>query len=204
MTKSQTESPPGEQHEKVACRTIEAPVTYELVQSDGHVRAHSGANSKSSRYSTAAPPLSRPYVEKPNPQSEHSHHVSQSFNQSDVKLVTSPADATKISVAGSGSLRASRVSSHGKRARSDLVSITEMRSAKDMPLPPSHVTSLAAEEGGKGKVGKSLVSPKESVSQVSTRKSGESGRRKYYYGGRSRGSKKDYEHGSHRSRTSKS
>lgn len=205
MTKAQTETPPVEQQKRVAYRTIEAPVTYELIQpdNDGHVREYFPANSKSSHHAiAAAPPLPRPYIDDLNPQSEHPHHASRSFTRSHVEDVTSPPHVTKISVADSGHSRASHTS-YGKTARqSDLIPITEVSSAKDVPLPQSHVTSMATEERKNRKAGKSSVCPKESVSQASTRRSGESGRSKHY-GSRNPGSRKDHECGYHKSRTSR-
>ena len=203
MTKSQTEASQVEQQTRVACRPIEAPVAYELVQTDSHIREYSGVNSRFSHHATAAPQLPYSHTDDLNPQSKHSPHVSRSITRSHVERVASPVNATKISVADSGNLRASHTSSHGKTARqSDFVPVTEMRSAKDMPLPYSRVTSLATEEAEESKAGKSLVFPKESLSQVSTRRRGESGRSKHY-GGRNLRSEKDHEQGNYRSRTSK-
>lgn len=205
MTKS-TETPNVEQQKRVAYRSIEAPVTYELIQADNnsHVRECSQANSKSSYRTIAAPPLPRPHINDLIPQSEHSHHSPRSIVRSPVEDVTSARNVAKISVADSGNSKSSHASSYGRTARqSDLMPITEVRSAKDIPLPHSRVTSLATEEREETKTGKSSVSPKDNVSQVSTRRSGESGRSKKY-GGRNIGSGKDHEHGgSHRSRTSR-
>ncbi len=201
MTKSQTETPLIEQQKKVAYRTIEAPVTYQLVHDDSHVRKYSRVSSKPSHYAVAAPPPD-PYIEDPIPRSEPSHHSSRAVTRSHVEGVTSSPTVTKISVVDSGSSRASHASSHVKTARqSDFIPVTEVRSAKDVPLPPSRVTSLATEGKEESKAGKSSVSPKESVSQVSTRRSGESGRSKHY-SGRNVGRGKDHEHRDRGSRTS--
>ena len=198
MTKSQSETPPVEQQKRVTYRTIDAPATYELVQSgnSSHVREYFRTNSKSSHRAIAAPPPSRPYVDDPNPQSEYSRYAPGSGTRSFVEDVTSPPNVTKISVTDSEHSRAPHTSLYGKTARqSDLT-------AKDVPLPHSRVTSMATEEREKGKEGKSSVSPKESVSQVSIRWSGENGRSKHH-GGRDPGRGRDDERGDHRSRTSK-
>ena len=205
MTKSQTEAPLVEQQKKVTYRTIEAPVTYELVQpdNDSHVREYSRANSKSSHHAVAAPPLPHSYIENSIPRSEHSHHSSRSVTRSHVDSVTSPPNVAKISELDSEILRTSHASSHGKTARqSDYIPITEVRSAKDVPLPHSCVTGLVTEETQESRAGKSSLSPKESVSQVSTRRSGESARSKHY-GRRSFRGGRDHEHGDYMSRTSK-
>ena len=204
MTKSQTETPLNEQQKKVAYRTIEAPVTYQLVQpdNDSHAREYFRVSSKPSHYAVAAPPPSDPYIEDPIPRSEPSHHSSRAVTRSNVEGVTSSPTVTKISVIDSGNSRASYASSHVKTARqSDFIPVTEVRSAKDVPLPHSRVTSLATEGKEESKAGKSSVSPKESVSQVSTRRSGESGRSKHY-SGRNVGRGKDHEHRDYGSRTS--
>ena len=205
MTKSQPEAPLVEQQKKVTYRTIEAPVTYELVQpdNDSHVREYSRANIKSSHHAVAAPPLPHSYIENLIPRSEHSHHSSRSVTRSHVDSVTSPPNVTKISELDSEILRDSHASSYGKTARqSDYIPITEVRSAKDVPLPHSRVTGLVTEETQERRAGKSSLSPKESVSQVSTRRSGESVRSKHY-GRRSFRGWKDHEHGDHMFRTSK-
>lgn len=205
MTKSQTEAPLVEQQKKVAYRTVEAPVIYELVQpdNDSHVREYSRVSSKSSHHAIAAPPLPHPYIENSTPRSEHSHHSSRSVTRSHVDSVTSPPNVTKISILDSENSRASHTSSYGKTARqSDYIPITEVRSAKDVPLPHSRVTGSVTEERQESRAGKCSLSPRESVSQVSTRRSGASVRSKHY-GGPSFGCGKDHEHGDHMSRTSK-
>ena len=197
MTKSQTETPFIEQQKKAAYRTIEAPVTYELVQrdNDSHAREYSRVSSKPSHYTIAGPPQSHPYIEDPIPRSEPSHHSSRSVTRSHVEEVTSSPTVTKISV-DSRNPRASHTSSHVKSARqSDFTPVTEVRSAKDVPLPHSRVTSFATEEESNG--GKRSVSTMESVRQGTTRRSGESGRSKHY-SGRSVGRGKDHEHSDHR------
>ena len=205
MTKS-TENPHVEQQNRVAYRTTEAPITYELVQADNdsHVREYPQANSKSSHRAIAAPPLPRPYIDDLIPRSEQSHHSSRSAIRSHVEDVTSAPTVTKNSVADSGNPKTSHASSHGKTVRqSDLMLVTEVRSATEVPLLHSRVTSSATEKKVETKAGKSSISPKDSVSQVSTRRSGESGRSKNH-GSRNSGSGKDREHGgSHRSRALK-
>lgn len=178
MTKSQTETPLVEQQKRVTYRTIKAPVTYELIQPDtgNYVRESSRAKEKVSRHAIAAPPLSRPDIDDLIPRSEYSHHPSRSTTRSHVESANSPPNITKISVAESGNARASHESFHAKTARqSDFIPSTEVRSAEDVPLPHSRVTSLATEEIRKSKAGKSSVSPKEIISQVSTRRSGKVG-----------------------------
>lgn len=201
-----TENPHVVQQKRVAYRTIEAPFTFELIDSDNdnHVRRFSQANSKYSHSVIAAPPLPHPYIDDLISRSEHSHHSSRSIIRNHIEDVTSAPNVTKISVAGSGSFRTSHASSHGKIAQqSDLIPITEVIPAKKVPLPHNHVTSLAIEEREESKADKSLVFPKNSLSQGSTRRLGESGRPKHY-GGRKLGNGKDRDHeGSHRSRTSK-
>lgn len=205
MTKSQIETLRVEQQKRITTRTIEAPVTYDPIQADkdSHVREFSRASSKSFHHAIAASPLPRSYIDDLLSQSERSHHFSRSATRSHVEGVTSPPSFTKISVADSGNSKASHASSHGKTARwSNLIPITEVRSAKDVPLPYSRVTSLASEEREESKAGNCLKSPKESVSQMTTRRLGESGRSKHC-GGRDLGSGSDHEHGFQRPRTLK-
>ena len=201
MTKS-TETPLVEQQKRFGYRTIEAPVTYELVQSDtdSHVRESSRAKETFSRHAIAAPPPSRPCVDDLIPRSEHSHHPSRSFTRSHVEGVDSPQNHTKISAADSGNARTLLESCHA--GRSDFISNTEVRSAKDVPLPHSHVTSLATEKREKSKAGKNSLSPKESVSQVSTRRSGES-KGSTRLSGHTHGGGVYREHRDHRPRLSK-
>ena len=191
ITKAQTEDSHAEPPNKVTHRVIEAPVTYELVQRDSQSHAHryTLAESKPSNQTTAPQPLARPHVDDLIPRSEHLHPSSHSVTQCYVENMICPPYATKISVADSGKSRASDASFHAKTARqSELIPITEVRSAKDVPLPPSRVTSLVTARGKDTKVGRSSVSPKESVSQVSTRRSGKSSRSKHH-------SNHDFRHG---------
>lgn len=183
MTKSQTETYAVEHQKRVAYRTIEAPVTYELLQPDNDTleREPSRVNRNASNHAIAIPGLPHPCTDDLIARSEHSHHASTSIAQKYIESVTNAPNVTKISVADSGKSRASHASSPGKTARqSDFIPVTEVRSAKDVPLPPSRVTSLATEKREGSKAGKSSVCPKESVSQVSTRRSGGSGRSKHY------------------------
>ena len=203
MTKAQTEDSQVEPPNRVARRIIEAPVTYELVQQDNesHVRGYTLANSKAPNPAIAPPPLPRPNVDELIPRSEHSHHPSRSVTQYHVENMACPPYVTKISVAESGKLRALQASSHARSARqSELIPITEVRSAKDVPLPPSRVTSLVTAGGEDNKEGRISVSPKESVSQVSTRRSGKSSRSKHHSGHHSEKDQKDRDHTSRTSR----
>lgn len=205
MTKGQTEAPLVEQHKRTAYRTIEPPVTYELVPSDthGHVHESSRAKERLSRHAIAAPPPSRLYVDDLFSPSEHSHHPSRPITRSHAEGVTSPPNLTNISAADSGNARSSLESCHAKTARrSDFTSSTEARSAKDVPVPHSRVTSLATEKSENSKARKSSLFPRESISQVSTRRSGQSGGSKYS-GGHSLGSGIHREQRDHSSRTSK-
>ena len=182
MTKSQSENPLVEQPRTVTYRTTEAPVTYELVkpETDVHIREYSGSKTKSSHYAIAAQHLPRPRIDDLIPRSQHSHHSSRSATRSHVEGVINPPNVTKISVAALEDSRISHASAYGKTARqSDLTRISEARSAKDIPLPHSRVTSLATGEREEGKEGRSSVHSKESVSQVSTRRSGENGRSRH-------------------------
>lgn len=204
MTKS-TETPLVEQQKRVAYRTIEAPVTYGLVQadSDSHVRESSRAKETFSRHTIATPPPSRPYVDDLIPRSEHSHQPSRSLTRSHVEDVTSPHNLTKTSAADSANARTSLETCHTKPAgRSDFISSTEVRSAKDVPLPQSRVTSLATEKREKSKAGKSSLSPKDSVSQVSTRRSGKS-KGSTHLSDHTQGGGVYREYRDHRSRTSR-
>ena len=195
MTRSQTEANHAEHPKRVAYKIIDSPVTYESVQPDH--------GSKSSHQVIVAPPLTRPYVDGMIPQSDHSHHSTPPLPRSHAEGATFPPTQTKISVVDSGNSRPSHVSSRGKTARqSDYIPITEMRSAKDVPLPYSHVTSSTTEMREESKTGKCSVSPKESISQVSTRRSGDHARSKDY-SGLSLGSRKGHQHESRRSRPSK-
>lgn len=205
MTKSQIESSHVEQPYRVAHRVIEAPVTYELVQrhDNSHVRESSRANGKPMHQVVGPPPLPCPRVDDLIPRSEHSQHSSHSITRGHVEEVTGAPYVTKITVADSGNSRASHVSYPDKTARqSDFIPVTEARSAKDVPLPHSRVTSLVIERKEDSKVGQSSVSPKESVSQVSKRRSGRSGRSKHHSSHHS-GSGEDHEDGDHRSRRSR-
>lgn len=189
MTKSQTETHLVEHQKRVAYRTVEAPVTYELVQPDNDSleRESSRLNRKSSHHAIAIPGLPRPCTDDLVARSEHSHHVSNSIAQKYIEGVTNAPNVTKLSVADSEKSRASHASSSGKTARqSDFIPVTEAGSAKDVPLPPSRVTSLATERREGSKAGKSSVSPKESASRVSTRRSGGSRRSKHHGGHSSR------------------
>lgn len=138
------------------------------------MRTYPRDNSKSSHHVIAAPPLTCPYIEDLIPQSDHTHYFSRLVTRSHVEGVTSPPNVTKTSVADSESSRDSQASSHGKTARrSDFIPITKIRSVKDVPLPYSRLTTSATDEREESKAGKSSVSPKQSVSQVSTRRLGE-------------------------------
>ena len=195
MTRSQTEANHVEHPKRVAHRIIDSPVTYEFVQPDD--------GSKPNHQVIAAPPLTRPYVDGMIPQSGLSHHSSPPLPRSHAEGATIPPTHTKISVIDPGNSRLSHASSRGKTARqSDYIPITEVRSAKDVPLPYSHVTPSTTERREESKTGKCSVSPKESISQVSTRRSGDHARLKDY-SGHSLGSRKGHQHESRRSRTSK-
>ena len=177
MTKGQTEQSYVEQPKTY--KTIEAPITYELVQRDNEKQAgyHSRTYSKPGNHKTATPPLPHPHVDELISRPEHSHPSSRSIPHSQEERLTSPPQhVTKISVIDSHKSRPSHASSsQAKTARqSDFIPITEVRSAKDVPvLPSGRATSLAAEKREEdGKVNKSSVSPKESVSQISTKRSG--------------------------------
>ena len=204
MTKSQTDKSHVERPKRTAQRVIEAPITYELVQRENvnYVHEHSWASSKPSHHAIATPaPLTRSRADDLIPRSEHPNHSSHTFPRSHVEVATNPPHITKITVAGSGHLRASHASSHKNTARqSDLIPITEVRSAKDLPLPHSRVTSLATDGREDNRASQSSVSPKESVSQLSTRRSGGSGREG---SGRSNHGRKNHDEGGHKSRTSR-
>lgn len=205
MTKSQTETPLVEQHKRIAYGNTDAPVTYELIPSDTlpHVHESSRAKERPSRHAIAAPSPSRLYVDDSFSPSEHSHHPSHPVTRSHAEGVTSPPNLTNISAADSGNARSLVEFYHAKTARrSDLTSNTEARSAKDVPLPHSRVTSLATEKSEYSKAGKCSLSPRESVSQVSTRKSGQCGGSKHS-GGHTLGSGIHREQRDHISRTSK-
>ena len=205
MTKSQTENTYVEQPKRVTQRIVEAPVTYELIQRDteSHVREDSRANSKLIRQAVETLPLLRPHGDNLLLPSEHPHYSSHSVTRSPAEVVTCPPYVNKISVADSEKSRDSHTSLHDKTARqSDFISITEVKSPKDVPLPRSRVTSLATERREDSQAGKSSVSPKESVSQVSTRRSGRSSE-KMHYSSHDLGSGEDHEHRDHESRTSR-
>ena len=203
MTRSQTEANHVEHPKKVAYRIIDSSITYEPVRPDNgsHVREYLPSNGKPNHQVITAPPLTRPYIDGMIPQSHHSHPSSPPLPQSQ-GATFSPTPA-KISVADPGNSRASHVSSRGKTARqADTIPVTEVRSAKDVPLPYSHVTSSTTEKRGESKTEKCSVSPKESISQVSTRRSGDHARSKNH-SGRSLGSRKGHQHESRTCRSSK-
>ena len=195
MTRSQTEANHAEHPKRVAYKIIDSPVTYESVQPDH--------GSKLSHQVIAAPRLTRPYVDGMIPESDNSLHSSPPLPRSHAEGATLPPTHTKISVVDPGNSRPSQASSRGKTARqSGSIPITEVRSAKDVPLPYSHVTSSIIEKREESKTGICSVSPKESISQVSTRRSGDHARSKDY-SGHSLGSRKGHQHESRSSRTSK-
>ena len=205
MTKAQTQDFHAEPPNRVTRRVIEAPVTYELVQrnSQSHARGYPLAESKPLNQTIASQPLAHPHVDDQIPRSEHSHHPPHSVTQCHVENITCPRYATKISMGDSGKWRVSDASFHAKTARqSELIPITEVRSAKDVPLPPSRTTSLVTAREKEKKAGRSSVSPKESVSQISTRRSGKSRRSKHDSNHDSRRGK-DHKDGDSRSRTSR-
>ncbi len=205
MTKSQTEKSHVEQPERISHKTIEAPISYELVQRDNksHVRDYPRASSKSSHYAIATQPLPHSQIDNMIPQSEYSHHPSRSVTRSHIEGLANPPYVTKISIASSENSRPSHTSFHERTARqSDLIPITEAKSARDVPLPESRVTSLATEEREGSRADKSTVSPKESVSQAGTRRSGRS-RRSNRHSTHSGGTGKDHESEGHRSRESR-
>ena len=205
MTKSQTKTPLVERHKEIAYRTIDAPVTYELVPSNthGHVHESSRAKERLSRHAITSPQPSRLYVDDLSSPSGHSHHPSHLITRSHAEGVTCPPNLTNISAADSGNARSSLDSCHAKTApRLDTMSSTEARSARDVPLPHSRMTSLATEKSENSKAGKSSLYPRESVSQVSTRRSRQSGGSKHS-GGHTLGSGKHREQRGHISRTSK-
>ena len=205
MTKAQTKDFHAEPPHRLTQRVIEAPVTYELVQRDfqSHARGYTLAESKALNQTIAPQPLARPHAGDLSPRSEHTHHSPHTVTQYRVENVISSPYATKISVADSGKSRASDGSFHAKTARqSELIPINEARSAKDVPLPPSRVTSLVTAREKDEKAGRSSVSPKESVSQMSTRRSGKSSRSKHDSNHDSRHGK-DHRDGDSRSRRSR-
>lgn len=205
MTKSQTEDSHAKQPTRVGQKILEAPVTYELVQreDENYVREQSRANSQPNHHAIVAPPLPRSHVDGLTPVSNQSHPSTRMVIRNHVEGVTSPQYVTKISIADHGKSRASLATLHDKTTRqSDFKPITDTRSAKDVPLPCSPVTSLAKEGREDSKAGKSSVLPKESVSQFSTRRSEESKRSKHSSSHYS-GSGKDHEDWGHRSRTSR-
>ena len=202
MTKAHTENRYIEPPSRIVHRTIEAPVTYELVQRDNKSYAceYSGANSKHTYQAIAPPPLPPPHADDLMPRSEHLHHSSNSITRYQVEGATCSPYVTKIKVSDSGKSKTTQSSFQEKTARqSDLIPITEARSAKDVPIPGSHVTSLVMDGREDSKLGQSSVLPKESISQVSTRRSGKSSRRKHHSSHDSR-SGKDHDHSSRTSR----
>ena len=205
MTKAQTEDSHAELPNRVTHRIIEAPVTYELAQRDSrsHARGYTLAESKPLNQQMAPQPLALPHVDDLIPRSEHSHPPPHSVTHCRVENATCPPYTTKVSVADLGKSRGSGASFHATTARqSELKPITEARSAKDVPLPPSRLTSLATARGKDRKAGSSSISPKESVSQVSSRRSGKSNRSKHDSIHDSRHGK-DHKDGDSRSRTSR-
>ena len=179
MTKGQAE--PSHVEQPKTYTTIEAPITYEIVQqrdSERQAGYHSRAYSKPTRHPiVATQPLPHPHTDELRiPRPEHPHPSS--------RLIPPPPHVTtKISIIDSHSQKSqpSHASSsyYPKTAprQSDFAPILEVRSAKDVPLPPDSrvAMSLAAEEEREkdgGKADKSSVGPKESVSQISGTKKG--------------------------------
>ena len=207
MVKGQNEKLPVvvEQPKRVSHRIIETPVTYEIVRqhNENDVRDHSRVNSKPSHHAIASQLLLPPHIDEVTSLSERSHRSYRLVDQSHVETVANPSNITKVSAAEFRESRVSHAPSREKIAgQSDVITITEARSAKDVPLPESRVTSLVTEGRVIDKADKCSVSPNESVSQASTRRSGRRDR-SYYISNQDGGSRKDQDHGGHRSRTSR-
>ena len=194
MTKGDSES---HQHShiqrKITYRTIEAPAAQDLVRQD--VLACNGSLPNSNSVVRTIPVGSAPRsrVNTLPPSSEHSRRSSPTVVRSaDAGPVIQTNSGTRISVVEPQGSRASHTSSSSKTVRKADLSpqpptVITVKSAKDIPLPASMVSTREREEL---KLDDRSVHPHDSVSQVSSRRDGKS----KHHGGSKAGSDRDHGH----------
>ena len=202
MTKGDSEShqQPHIQR-KITYRTIEAPAAQNLVRQDALVRNGSLPNSNSIIRTIPIDSSPRTRVNTLPATSEHSRRSYPTVVRSaDAGPVIQTTNGTRISIGQPKDSRTSHISSSSKTIRqADLApkqpTVITVKSAKDIPLPASMVSTREREEPN---LDDRSVHPNDSVSQVSTRRDGKS---KHRHGGSKAGSEKD--HGNRAEKSSK-
>ena len=194
MTKGDSESHQQPHTQRtITYRTIEAPAGQDLVRQD--VLARNGSLPNSNSVARALPIDSSPRsrVNTLPPSSEHSRRSSPTVVRSaDAGPVIQTNNGTRISVVEPQGSRVSHTSSSSKTVRKADLSpqpptVITVKSAKDIPLPASMVSTREREEL---KIDDRSVHPHDSVSQVSSRRDGKS----KHHGGSRAGSDKDHGH----------
>ena len=208
MSKGDSESHQQPQTQsKVTYRTIEAPPAQDVVRVEtitrnsnhGSYANHSSlANSRPTSRGLPIESVPRTYVKTLVDPSEHSRRSYHTVvRREDAGPVVQTNGSTQISVGEPQGLRASHASSNRTIQQAEKMPLppsvaTQARSARDVPLPSSQATSLASKVKEDSRLDvKSSVHPHESVSQVSTRRSGKS---KHHHGGSRSGSEKGHGH----------
>lgn len=194
MTKGDSESHQQSHiQRKITYRTIEAPAAQDLVRQDVFARNSSLPNSNSVVRTTPIDSSPRSRVNTLPPSSEHSRRSSPTVVRSaDAGPVIQTNNGTRISVVEPQGSRASHTSSSSKTVRKADLSpqpptVITVKSAKDIPLPASMVSTREKEEL---KIDDRSVHPHDSVSQVSSRRDGKS----KHHGGSKAGSDRDHGH----------
>ena len=193
MTKGESQSyqqPPVQR--KISYRTIEAPAAQILAPPDFMTRNACLADSKVViRNIPVESPHSR--VHTLPPPSERSRRSSHTVVRSaDAGSVIQTNHGTKISVGGPQASRVSHTSSSSKTVRQpehgpQPPTVITVKSARDIPLPASTI-SRGWEDPG---IDDRSIHPHDSVSQVSTKRSGKS---IHHHGGSRTGSEKGHRH----------
>ena len=195
---------------KITCRTIEAPPAQDAVRVEtitrdsdhGSYANHSSlANSRPTSRGLPIESVPRTYVETLTNPSEHSRRSYRSVvRRKDAGPVVQTNGGTRISAVEPQGSRASHACSNRTIRQADMIPLPpsvatqarSARSARDVPLPSSQATSLASKVKEDSRLDvKSSVHPHESVSQVSTRRSGRS---KHHHSGSRSGSEKGHGH----------
>lgn len=194
MTKGDSESHQQSHiQRKITYRTIEAPAAQDLVRQDVFARNSSLPNSNSVVRTTPIDSSPRSRVNTLPPSSEHSRRSSPTVVRSaDAGPVIQTNNGTRISVVEPQGSRASHTSSSSKTVRKADLSpqpptVITVKSAKDIPLPASMVSTREKEEL---KIDDRSVHPHDSVSQVSSRRDGKS----KHHAGSKAGSDRDHGH----------
>jgi hypothetical protein len=189
MSKGDSESHQQPQSQsKITYRTIEAPPARDVVRvetiarsSDHGTYANRGSLANSRPASRALPieSVPRTYVENlvdPSEQSRRSYHTV--VRRDDAGPVVQTNGGTRISIGQPQGSRGSHASSNRTIRQAEMMPLppsvmTQAKSARDIPLPSSHATSLASKVKEDSRLDvESSVHPRDSISQVSTRRSG--------------------------------